>query len=676
MSAPTRSASTNRASDLQYLVHHQLITHTVNEKDDHTMTCTWVGCGASIVRPGRGSGGRIGDHVIFNHSQDSRVKRLDEARKARTTARALTKQLATAVCSGGDLTASPTPSTSGGSTVPLSDESSSRTTLPGVNSLEQYRKSAAVFLATAGLPFSTVENPFFRHMITAASPSPPYTLWAGSVKAETKVQADIVRQVIVNRLQCSNKYVTLALDGWTNVVQDKVTNIVLLCGGVAYYWKSITNKYAADTSIWIFNELKAVLDELRQLHISVVALVTDNAASMVNLRLWMQRDYHLLSVPCAAHTIQLVVRDIMDLPAISCYTTVFDKVLDAFKSKEQRLKLKQYTPYKLVSANDTRWNSQLLAYERMAAVSDSMRLVAKLPSATVHMQMTDDQWAALTDLVHFLQPFRDATNVVQRDDATLMDVFRAFAQCLSANHTQYSTPELNSHTLQKHCVSIVHERYFKLINNAAVRVALKLSFQWESAHRNWKSLINVGSINVDEENELYAVSARMASAISVVSGSDSAASSSSSQLAETTCRVTYATSASTSVRTRIAMQLAQFKQMNAAFECCVGEEVGSKHGVINYWLSRVDSVETADLARAALALLSINPSEASVERTFSQQKLIQSKLRNRLSDELIEQQMMLRCNYSTVSGARMTKRKRQSVSDDDVDDDGGDDDEL
>ena len=65
--------------------------------------------------------------------------------------------------------------------------------------------------------------------------------------------------------------------------------------------------------------------------------------------------------------------------------------------------------------------------------------------------------------------------------------------------------------------------------------------------------------------------------------------------------------------------------------------------VYRYWTDRLAFTDTEMLATIAMAILAINPSEASVEGSFSQQKLAHSAFRNRLADEVIEvQRSMLR----------------------------------
>ena len=62
---------------------------------------------------------------------------------------------------------------------------------------------------------------------------------------------------VVSKLVKENNPVTLALDGWTNVNHNKVTNLILLSGGRAYYWKSIVNSLEHNTAgtrfFWRFN---------------------------------------------------------------------------------------------------------------------------------------------------------------------------------------------------------------------------------------------------------------------------------------------------------------------------------------------------------------------------------------------------------------------------------------
>lgn len=80
-----------------------------------------------------------------------------------------------------------------------------------------------------------------------------------------------------------------------------------------------------------------------------------------------------------------------------------------------------------------------------------------------------------------------------------------------------------------------------------------------------------------------------------------------------------------------------------------------------------------ELAMCALALLSITASEAAVERSFSRQGLIHSKLRNRSKDDSIHGQMCFAFNSRTLERASLPPAKRinrgatQEIADEDDD---------
>ena len=72
------------------------------------------------------------------------------------------------------------------------------------------------------------------------------------------------------------------------------------------------------------------------------------------------------------------------------------------------------------------------------------------------------------------------------------------------------------------------------------------------------------------------------------------------------------------------------------------ENVNQKYNPILVWSSFISSHN--ELSKVAIAILSICPSEASVERSFSMQSDVHSLERNRLSIELVEAEMRIKFN--------------------------------
>ena len=74
---------------------------------------------------------------------------------------------------------------------------------------------------------------------------------------------------------------------------------------------------------------------------------------------------------------------------------------------------------------------------------------------------------------------------------------------------------------------------------------------------------------------------------------------------------------------------------------CTNNDVRS---AITYWMKRYNRTTHDEMSVIALAMLNINPSEASVERSFSKQKFIHTPLRNSLHKETIESLMFIKVN--------------------------------
>jgi hypothetical protein len=92
----------------------------------------------------------------------------------------------------------------------------------------------------------------------------------------------------------------VAFDGWTNVNTSKVTNVAILCGGVAYYWCSIVNGHSHNTAVWLQDSLVRVLNGIRAEGLMFTALVADN--ERVNRTLWELLLVPSSSAPRVPHT--------------------------------------------------------------------------------------------------------------------------------------------------------------------------------------------------------------------------------------------------------------------------------------------------------------------------------------------------------------------------------------
>jgi hypothetical protein len=97
--------------------------------------------------------------------------------------------------------------------------------------------------ACLSLPAQALERQEFINMLIGfrqSSADPPSRK---ALRRAHLVNAAQLQEKVIDRLKAHSQSapVTIAVDGWTNVRHDKVTNVIPLCAGQAYYWESIVN---------------------------------------------------------------------------------------------------------------------------------------------------------------------------------------------------------------------------------------------------------------------------------------------------------------------------------------------------------------------------------------------------------------------------------------------------
>ena len=458
-------------------------------------------------------------------------------------------------------------------------------------------------LTMGGIAYRFVESPAFRQFLAAIK-------WRGVMPSRAAVKNSItsqsldLRAKLVMHLQSRPDPVSIALDGWTNVQHHKVTNIVLLAGGRPYYWTSIVNPMDSNTAEWLCEKiLPIIVDTLIEEHnLRVVAVTADNeAVNGALIRKLRSTLPFLVHAPCAAHTIQLVVKNVLDSAAFSTIVDQFQDVLRYFDVKDHRNELKkmqlvkEVKPLCLKKPNDTRWSSTLMAIERILEMQKEVECCFEVPSIPNKREFFEQ----LKELKDFLRPFRAATDVIQQDRATLLDVYQQFII-------------LWEHTRQKDArwaaVSLL-QRWTQHVNVPATSACAILSF------------VTLPE-SLDQQAALDFI---------VKFGTD---------------YLTYYEPEVDGLEGLLLLQLSDFMGRTGAFSsmeskwqliCSTKQQKVDARTVWRLFTNQA-------LAHVAIALLSIPSSEASVERTFSLQAAVHNKQRNRLLDTSVENEMFLRFN--------------------------------
>lgn len=490
------------------------------------------------------------------------------------------------------------------------------------------------------------------------------------IAARQHERAESVRERVVWRLQQS-KGVTVGLDGWSNVGKYKVINLVPISSGVAYYWQSIVLRKlsaAADQVVPVIAGLREILGR----GVMVSAVVTDN--EQVNVLLYkrlLAAFPFLIHIPCAAHTIQLCVRKAMELPEFAPVVDALTAMLYAFKAdKSLRVNVretqiavrKDKTPLQIIRATDTRWNSLLVAAERALLLRDCIapftvdikKRLAKTKSKKKrerwirHSFTSATFWDPLQTLVEFLQPYKIATDVVQSDASSLADVHYQFVQLISKANALLPPHPL--HSVRDGVIDEIKTQWNKHVNKEAVISCTLFSFDpsYFSFSDDERDMAQTWFFRWGKEYLKW---------YRLTTTDDDAA-----------------------ISALIMKQLGEFHKRGGAFSSidCNHAVLKSEHDRVQQSKEikqrrRYDSRHTWALCTAkelpclVIALLSITASEAAVERTFSRQGFVHSKLRNRLSDSSVQSQMFFSFNSRALEQPdRDSNASWEELSDSDV----------
>ncbi len=462
-------------------------------------------------------------------------------------------------------------------------------------------------------------------------------LRAAIIAEAQRLRGRVIRQL---RIFCRSSPISVAIDGWTNVNTSKVTNVVLICGGEAYYWCSIVNGSNHNTAIWLRDPLVEILNGIKAQGLVFNALVADN--ERVNTTLWellLAPFPFLIHSGCAAHVIQLCVLKALELPAIDPILTTMEGIIRQFRYKVNRLKLKhlQETQSGVVGSSlclirpcDTRWSSQLYAAERLFQLKTFIDLV--LPQTSLF-------WCELEQVIGFLTPFQKATDVMQKDTSCLYDIYRQFKTLLRHVNNVHTT-SIFFHA-KYDIVNIIVDMWEKHINMNAVICCAILSFDTKLDRG-----LEERTGEAEEWFWDFAAKYSMAWNLSFSSNYDELRRLAKSEWGEFEAR------AATSSFRRLDKDIADEEDLANA------QERSFNPRLVWYLHLRHSPV----LAHAALALLSVAGSEASVERTFSAQGDVHTDRRNRMADDIVEAEMFIKFNDSTVKRMEDWEREMRSTT--------------
>ena len=428
---------------------------------------------------------------------------------------------------------------------------------------------------------------------------------------------------------------TLCLDGWTNVKTEKITNTVLVNKDAAWYITSSNNGFDRNDAVALLNKMSPIIDSLLEKNIRVTGISTDNEAVMLKLVELLKQKYPwLIGVPCIAHTIQLIVDSIRNHPHIVPIYKFVQSVINQFlKHKSYRQKLFQHqkeknnntAPLNLIKINDTRWSSFYFALERFIKLKE--HIIASLPEEYVH----SEHWMKLKDIANLLHTFQIATDKVQHDHCSLLDVyfsFRMIRQTLETKINNKQTPDY----IKNVCEETLKQLKTRWDNNVNIPATVA-------------SVLLAGGVYTDNGPDyLSPDDIQQGKQFIIDWGTDFL-----KKFYPELCRDMNA------VATNLANELYNFNEgieVYAKFKQQLQDNFKQNKIMVDDIISMFKFVAitrpNSYLPRLAMALIETIATESSVERTFSAQSDVHAKDRNKLNNDSVVAEMFLKFNAESI----------------------------
>lgn len=454
---------------------------------------------------------------------------------------------------------------------------------------------------------------------------------------------------LTNRLIAdSPRYpVTIAFDAWTNICRMHVTNFMLLCKGHAYFFKSyIHSDGLADAPVFA-KQLSSVIDELQSYGIVVAAVNADNASPNKCAFKTLQPKYpSILFLPCAAHVLQLCIKRAFAINerAFKVRASIKQLVTHILRGKDARtaffdIQAREVQSgvriciIQLVRPNLTRWSSDYEACKRLVLLESVITYLLTL----YPLALPADFWDDIKTLASFLAPFCEGTKIVQADQAGLLDMYIQFAQLLSHSTSSAAT------SLSPFVVGIA----------ASMRDSINMYWTKHVPQEPVQASIHLSLSVVNRQGSLFSSRAILNWRAWLRTWATSFLTSNIRRLVEISLCTT------DEVVANFVTQLNEFEERRNEFEdvqisIAVSENTISRgyssyvlYDAISYWLTMLPV--KPEISYVALALLGVNCSEASVERSFSIQANIHSLKRNRLSDLNVENEIFTKINEKALN---------------------------
>jgi Protein of unknown function (DUF 659) len=347
--------------------------------------------------------------------------------------------------------------------------------------LDVVNAAVARLFYACGIPFNVARSPFFADAVSAIAAygcgnrgefrAPGYNLLRTSLlDAEVRsVQKECAQ------LRRDLKYFgcTIVCDGCTNVQNKPLLNVLIVSPVGTEFLKCIDTS-GEYKSGWFIKEVMA--DCINEVGAeNIVQISMDNAANCVLAgRLLTEEFKHLTFTPCTAHSLDLVLESIGELPWVKEYILT-GKAIAQFITRHHtpQAVFASHSDLSIVKPGETRFGTQFLMLHRLLEVKVALRQCLVDPRWSAYVAsgshqttqntlwaaiMSDGWWEGLENLLSALSPIFYLLRLVDGNVPCAGKVYYHVFDCIGKLERVNGLPA----DVQASMISFVKQRWNKM----------------------------------------------------------------------------------------------------------------------------------------------------------------------------------------------------------------------
>lgn len=304
---------------------------------------------------------------------------------------------------------------------------------------EHLNHMAAQYLILDGAAFNALTKPGLRALLRAANPA--WTLPSPRSLVDKYIPrvCTSIENAVAEKLKAAS-VLTLTTDAWKR--NRLFLNAVVVCTPDPV----LIGVYRAnerEDGAYLRRLLQHVLNgELLGPHKGKVkAVMTDNGSAVKSARKEIAAELGCDAYHCAAHGVNLVASDVLRHPEgpVATLLARVRKVVRALRTPSVVKELNKSNALSARVDNDTRWNSTLDMMRRLLELRDTAKAIAEStslipPDVADGIVLDPLFWDELEGVVNIMEPLAAWQDSVQRDNATLADLFHEY----TCGHGKYA----------------------------------------------------------------------------------------------------------------------------------------------------------------------------------------------------------------------------------------------